>query len=100
MEAKRAAKATQKSEKAKIEKYVWILKGANNMTFNELKKMTNDKEFPIMCNNENDEVVFIYWRPAQDGVDAHFQVSTYQNNGWIRDNNYYADGTIEETYKK
>lgn len=66
------------------------------MTFEELK----GKEYPAICENENGEPVFIYWMPPKDGIEERFKTETYQNNGWIRDNYYYKDGTVEEIYRK
>lgn len=66
------------------------------MTFEELKS----GNYSAICENENDEPVCIYHHPATEETEEYFRTETYQNNGWIRDNYYYEDGTVEELYRK
>lgn len=62
--------------------------------FERVRKMVKDKELPFTAiNSDRERVVFL-----ADG--DNYIVITHQNNGWIRENHYYADGTIEELYKR
>ena len=70
------------------------------MTFEELKSITKGKEYPVLYENENGEPVFIYWVLPKDEIEECFKTETYQSNGWIRDNYYYEDGTVEELFRK
>ena len=49
---------------------------------------------PFSAQNIDDEDVVIQRYP--DCI----QLMTFQNNGWIRINEYYPDGTTTETYEK
>ena len=66
------------------------------MTFEELKS----GNYSAICENENGEPVFIYYYPATEEIKECFKTETYQDNGWIRDNYYYEDGTVEELFRK
>ena len=66
------------------------------MTFEKLKS----GNYSAICENENGEPVCIYHHPATEETEEYFRTETYQNNGWIRDNYYYEDGTVEELYRK
>lgn len=68
------------------------------MTYQEIKKLTKGKEFPMTAENENGEVVILEIGYV-DG-EMIFTVTTAQSNGWLRVNTYWEDGTIEETYKR
>ena len=66
--------------------------------FNELKRMTQDKVLPLICKNEDNEVVIIEYGITNG--ERFFRVTTVQDNDWCRINTYWESGTIEETYKK
>ena len=66
------------------------------MTFEKLKS----GNYSAICENENGEPVCIYHHPATEETEEYFRTETYQNNGWIRDNYYYEDGTVEELFRK
>lgn len=48
--------------------------------------------------NENGEYVVIRTYTNEDG-EVVKQTKTYQNNGWIRINETYPDGTTTETFE-
>ena len=52
-----------------------------------------------MFENENGEYVSVHTYTNEEGETVK-QYRTYQNNGWIRINEYYPDGTITETYER
>ncbi len=66
--------------------------------FDELKKMTEGKNLPLMGKNEDNEVVIIEGGVSNE--ERFFRVTTVQHNDWCRINTYWEYGTIEETYKK
>lgn len=68
------------------------------MSYSEIKKLTEGREFPIAAKNEDGENVIIEISYV-DG-EMLFTLTTSQSNGWLRINTYWPDGTIEETYKK
>lgn len=70
----------------------------DTLDYSEIKKLTEGREFPITAKNEDGENVIIEIGYV-DG-EMLFAVTTAQTNGWLRINTYWADGTIEETYKK
>ena len=48
-------------------------------------------------NYDNENVIVQVIRGIEE---EHLQVITCQNNGWLRINCYYLDGTTTETFKK
>ncbi len=68
------------------------------MTYEELKKLVDGKELPCSATNEDGEFVIIV-HERNDG-DARFHLTTAQNNGWVRHNYIYEDGTREELFEK
>lgn len=52
------------------------------------------EEFPYMLFGENEQGEENIISINRDNV----TVSTYQKNGWIRQNVYYRDGSTEESY--
>ena len=88
---------------------------ANTMTANpvgitisdyaSIKKMTDeffeahkDSKFPLSATNEDGENVVIGQGTNEDG-ERYYELTTYQNNGYIRTNWYYENGTAEETFE-
>jgi hypothetical protein len=68
------------------------------MSYDECLELTRDFEsFPVAGVNENGENVMV---EHYGGDDPYFKVTTFQNNGWARINNYYKDGSMEEIYEK
>lgn len=70
------------------------------MTYKEIKNKVNefDELLPITAVNENNENIVI-----EEGKEEslHFYViTTAQNNGYLRINHYYEDGTVTETFGK
>lgn len=53
---------------------------------------------PISGTNDSGETVIIS-AGSSDG-EEFYRLDTYQHNGWIRVNNYYEDGTVDETYER
>lgn len=54
-------------------------------------------DLPLVGANENDEVILVCL-VDMDGEKV-IKWTTYQNNGWIRINYYWNDGTGEELYE-
>ena len=68
------------------------------MNYQKLEEMTKGKTLPLMAENENGECVML--EKGHNGNLKYYQLSTFQNNDWIRINRYYEDGSIDETYEK
>ena len=68
------------------------------MNYQKLKEMTKGKTLPLMAENENEERVIV--EKGHNGDLEYYQLSTFQNNDWVRINRYYEDGSIDETYEK
>lgn len=58
----------------------------------ELMKHHEEFDQMLMGKNENGENTYI--SVNEDNI----TISTYQRNGWIRENVYWRDGTEEELY--
>lgn len=68
------------------------------MTYKELTKILAEREFPTMGRNQDFELVLIE-EGREDG--RHFyRLTASQENGWLRVNTYYEDGSTDETYRK
>lgn len=72
---------------------------ALDMTYDSIKMMLEGYATPRTATNGNGESVIIE-RIFDSGNDNCYRVTTAQNNGWCRINEYYADGTISETYDR
>lgn len=68
------------------------------MTYQKLEEMTKEKTLPLMAENESKERVII--EKLHNGDMKYYQLSTFQNNDWVRINRYYEDGSIDETYER
>lgn len=49
---------------------------------------------PFSATNSSKENVIV------QRYQGYIRLDTYQNNGWIRVNEYYPDGTITETFER
>lgn len=58
--------------------------------------MTREKEFPVFGKNEHNENIIID-KGIRSGKRL-YMITTSQNNGWIRLNTFFEDGSTEETY--
>lgn len=65
----------------------------------ELMDEVDDYATPCTATNENGESIIID-RIFDIDNGYYYRVTTAQKNGWCRINEYYADGTISETYDK
>ena len=66
--------------------------------FYELRRITQEKILPIICKNEDNEVVIIEYGISNG--ERFFKVTTAQHNDWCRINTYWESGIMEETYRK
>lgn len=64
------------------------------MTYNKIKTLVQGKSLPLSAENSDDEYVVI------EGNEKCYILTTLQQNGWCRINEYYPDGTVTETYEK
>lgn len=62
--------------------------------YKSIKKAVGNRPLPLSAENENGEYVII------EGGENCYRVTTAQNNNWCRINEYYADGTITETFER
>jgi hypothetical protein len=75
------------------------------MDYREIKAKLVEKGFgvhdlPLVGKNEDGETLIIsVVKDIETGSDA-FKVETAQDNGWMRVNIYYKDGTVEELYER
>lgn len=68
------------------------------MTYEELKEICEKTELPCAAENDSGETVIIEaYRRSDETI---YSVTTAQNNGWLMTHTYYADGTVEEEFKK
>lgn len=63
------------------------------------KNLKRYKEVYGMYMNENGEYVIKRTYTDEDGQTVR-QTKTYRNNGWIRINEVYPDGTETETFER
>lgn len=68
------------------------------MDYKKLEEITKDKTLPLTAENEDKERVVI--EKLHNGDMKYYQLSTFQNNDWVRVNRYYEDGSFDETYEK
>ena len=68
------------------------------MNYKTLEALTTGKNLPLTGENEEKETVII--EKGHNGNLKYYQLSTFQNNDWIRINRYYEDGSIDESYKR
>lgn len=68
------------------------------MDYQKLEEITKGKTLPLNAENEDKERVVI--EKLRNGDMKYYQLSTFQNNDWVRVNRYYEDGSFDETYEK
>jgi hypothetical protein len=64
------------------------------MTYSEIDRLVAGRRLPLSAETDTGEWVII------EGGDDYYQLTTVQNNGWCRINEFYEDGTITETYER
>ena len=69
------------------------------MTYKEIEKAVNSRDLPLAGVNEDGERIVVGTGCAEDG-EQYYWITTYQENGWVRTNNYYEGGTVEELYSR
>lgn len=72
----------------------------NISSYKDIKNFTNECKLPFDGVNDNDESILISSGIDNESNEKYYKVKTKQNNGWIRTNIYWEDGTIEELYEK
>ena len=73
-------------------------KEAQNMTYEELQKLVEGRDLP--CNGTKDEGETVIIEHEKNKGDPRLHLTTVQNNGWLRHNYIYKDGTREELFDK
>lgn len=68
------------------------------MTYQELKHLCKGNTFPLCAKNADGENIIVHHGINNEG--NFFDIQTAQNNGWIRHNFVYEDGSAEELYDK
>ena len=68
------------------------------MTYKELQTLIAGKDLP--CGGTNDEGETVIIEHEKNEGDPRFHLTTVQNNGWLRHNYIYKDGTREELFDK
>lgn len=75
------------------------------MNYRDIKAKLTEKgygvhDLPLVGKNEDGQTIIVsVVKDIEDGSDA-FKVETAQDNGWMRVNIYYKDGTVEELYER
>ena len=69
------------------------------MTYKEIEMAVNSRDLPLVGVNEDGERIVVGTGCTEDG-EQYYWITTYQKNGWVRTNNYYEDGTVEELYSR
>ena len=64
------------------------------MNYSEIKELVGEQMLPLSATADSGEDVII------EGGDNCYRLTTLQNNGWLRINEFYEDGTITETYER
>lgn len=73
------------------------------ITYENIKKavaaaLADNRSLPLSATNEYGNNVIV---SSGGGDGGHFyRLDTLQDNGWIRVNEYYEDGTITEIYER
>ena len=49
--------------------------------------------------NSDGEICLCECIPAKDDVPKHYELRTFQKNGWTKVHGYYPDGTVTETFE-
>lgn len=73
-------------------------KEVQNMTYEELQKLVEGRDPP--CSGTNDEGETVIIEHEKNEGDSRFYLTTVQNNGWLRHNYIYKDGSREELFEK
>lgn len=60
----------------------------------QMINMANRFDMPLVGENEDGEMVMT------EATSEFVRIVTYQQNGWVRVNYFYPDGTIEELYER
>jgi len=68
------------------------------MGYEDVAKLTEGYKFPVFAKNADNENVIIE-RGRLSGR-RFFRISTSQNNGWMRYNTFWEDGSTAETYRR
>ena len=86
-------------KKMKVNNHKFNINKMRTYTYiNEIVKAF-DRPLPVTGINEDGETVII--EQGWDSGGEHFyRLTTVQENNWLRINEYYADGTVTETFKR
>lgn len=68
------------------------------MTYKELMELVAGKELP--CNGTNDEGATVIIEHEKNDGAHRFHLTTVQNNGWLRHNYSYEDGSRKDLFEK
>lgn len=68
------------------------------MTYDSIKELVEGKSLPLAGVNEIGELVSI--SGGQNDIGKYYHTMTSQDNGWLRHNYYYDDGSWEELYER
>ena len=71
------------------------------MTYQEIEQKLLTEHITCPCSGKNDEGEDIIIERGYNGNCVPFyRVTTSQDNGWLRINFYYPDGTVTEEYER
>lgn len=68
--------------------------------FSRIKKIEADHPLPVVGRNDLGEYVIVDKGPDGGESGPSYKLITLQDNGWLRINTHYEDGSSEESYKK
>lgn len=68
------------------------------ISFITLKLFTQGASLPATAVNDKGENVIV--SEEWDEYGKCYRLDTYQNNGWVRINRYYPDGSWDEEYER
>ena len=66
------------------------------INYSNLARFTEGADLPATAVNDKGENVIVTTESSDLGI--CYRLDTYQNNGWIRINRYYKDGSWDEEY--
>ena len=68
-------------------------------TYERLNNMLGSREQAFGKNGDGENVI-IERGEDHDRGEGYVRTQTFQSNGWVRNNYYYEDGTVEELFDR
>lgn len=79
--------------------YQAIYSYSSFIRFMENNGLSNNDLPYVGVNDKGENVIYSVVKNSDTG-EVYYQTETCQNNGWVRTNTYYKDGSSEEFYTR